>query len=103
PTVGGGCTAQRQPSASGGLVNTYALGLQVTGYELDLFGRVRALSQAAQSQLLATEEARKTVQISLISSVASAYVALLADDELLSVTREPLISRAVAYKLHKMK
>ena len=103
PTVGGGFTAQRQPSASGGLVNTYALGLQVTGYELDLFGRVRALSQAAQSQLLATEEARKTVQISLISSVASAYVALLADDELLRVTRDTLKTRDESFKLTKLK
>jgi len=103
PTLGGGFTAQRQPGGSGGLVNTYALGLQVTGYELDLFGRVRALSQAAQSQLLATEEARKTVQISLISSVASAYVALLADDELLRVTRDTLKTRDESFKLTKLK
>ena len=103
PTLGGGFTAQRQPGASGGLVNTYALGLQVTGYELDLFGRVRALSQAAQSQLLATEEARKTVQISLISGVASAYVALLADDELLRVTRDTLKTRDESFKLTKLK
>ena len=103
PTLGGGFTAQRQPGATGGLVNTYALGLQVTGYELDLFGRVRALSQAAQSQLLATEEARKTVQISLISSVASAYVALLADDDLLRVTRDTLKTRDESFKLTKLK
>ena len=45
-----------------------------SAFELDLFGRVRNLSEAALAQYLATEEARKTTQISLISSVANAYL-----------------------------
>ena len=103
PTLGAGFTAQRAPGSAGALVNTYALGLQMTGYELDLFGRVRALSQAAQAQLLATEEARKTVQISLVSSVATGYIALLADDELLRVTRDALKTRDESSRLTKLK
>jgi len=103
PSVGAGFTAQRQPGATGGLVNTYAVGLQVTGYELDFFGRVRSLSQAALSQYLATEEARKTVQITLIASVANAYVGLIADDELLRVTRDTLKTRDESFKLTKLK
>ena len=103
PTVGAGVTAQRQPGSAGGLVNTYAVGLQVTGYELDFFGRVRSLSQAALSQYLATEEARKTVQITLVASVANAYVGLLADDELLRVTRDTLKTRDESFKLTKLK
>ena len=103
PSVGAGFTAQRAAGATGGLVNTYAVGLQVTGYELDFFGRVRSLSQAALSQYLATEESRKTVQIALVSSVANAYVALLSDDELLRVTRETLKTRDESFKLTKLK
>ncbi len=103
PTLGAGFTAQRQPGATGGLLNTYAVGLQVTGFELDFFGRVRSLSQAALWQYLATEEARKTVQITLIASVANAYVGLLADDELLRVTRETLTTRDESFKLTKLK
>jgi outer membrane protein, multidrug efflux system len=103
PTVGAGLTAQRSPGSSGGLVNTYAVGFQVTGYELDFFGRVRALSQSALSQYLATEESRKTVQITLIASIASAYVGLLADDELLRVTRDTLTTRDDSFKLTKLK
>jgi len=103
PTVGAGLTAQRQPGASGGLVNTYAVGLQVTGFELDFFGRVRSLSQSALSQYLATEEARKTVQIALIASVANAYVGLLADDELLRVTGETLKTRDESFRLTRLK
>ena len=103
PTLGGGVTAQRQPGAKGSLVNTYAVGLQVTGYELDLFGRVRSLSQATLSQYLATEEARKTVQIALVAAVANAYIGLLADDETLRVTRDALATRENSFKLTKLK
>ena len=102
PTVGAGLSAQRAAS-NGGLVNSYAVGLAVTGYELDLFGRVRALSQQALAQTLATEEARKTVQIALIAAVASAHVNLIADDELLRVTRETLASREDSLRLTKLK
>jgi multidrug efflux system outer membrane protein len=103
PSVGAGLTAQRQAGSNGGLVNTYAVGLAVTGYELDLFGRVRSLSQAALAQYLATDEARKTVQIALIASVANGYLNLLADDELLRVTRDTLVTREESFKLTKLK
>jgi multidrug efflux system outer membrane protein len=77
--------------------------LSVTAYELDFFGRVRALSQAAQSQLLASEEARKTVQISLIAAVANTYLATLADDELLRVARETVATREESLRLTQLK
>ena len=103
PTVGAGVTAQRQPGTSGGLVNTYAVGVQVTGYELDFFGRVRALSQTALAQYLATDEARKTAQIALIAGVATTHVGILADDELLRVTRDTLKTREDSFRLTKLR
>ena len=102
PAVGAGLTAQRQASG-GGLVNSYAVGLAVTGYELDFFGRVRSLSQSALSSYMATEEARKTVQITLVAAVANTHLSLLADDELLRVTRETLATREDSFKLTKLK
>ena len=77
PTVSAGITGSRGAVASGAISSTYTAGLSVTAYELDFFGRVRALSQAAQAQVLGSEEARKTVQISLIASVATTYLNLL--------------------------
>ena len=71
--VGVGATVQRQPGSNGNVVSSYAVGLAISSYELDLFGRVRSLSQAALAQYLGTAEARKAVQISLISSLANAY------------------------------
>ena len=102
PSVGAGLTAQRQASG-GSLVNSYAVGLAVTGYELDFFGRVRSLSQSALSSYMATEEARKTVQIALVAAVANIHLSLLADDELLRVTRETLATREDSFKLTKLK
>ena len=103
PTVNVGATGSRQPTINGGSASTYTVGFNVTAYELDFFGRVRDLSQAAQAQLLGTEEARKTVQMGLVASVASTYLALLADDELLRVTRDTLATREESLKLTKLK
>ncbi len=102
PSIGAGIAAQRA-ATNGAVGNIYSVGLQVTSFELDFFGRVRSLSAAALAQYLATDEARKTVQITLIASVANAYVGLLADDELLKVTRDTLDTRAESYRLTKLK
>nr|WP_315463577.1 efflux transporter outer membrane subunit [uncultured Rhodoferax sp.] len=103
PTVNAGITGSRSPASNGSISSTYTAGLSVTSYELDVFGRVRALSQAAQATLLATEEARKTVHISLIASVANAYLTLLADDELLRMTRDTLQTREESMRLTQLK
>ena len=103
PSVGVGGTASRQAGSGGKLATTYAVGLAVTGYELDLFGRVHDLSEAALDQYLATTETRKAVQISLVGSVATTYLALLADDELLAVTRQALATREDSTRLTKLR
>ncbi len=103
PTLNAGMSGSRVPASGGGISSTYSAGLSVTSYELDFFGRVRALSQAAQAQLLSTDEARKTVQMALIASVANTYLSLLADDELLRVTRDTLDTRKASLKLAQLK
>jgi outer membrane protein, multidrug efflux system len=106
PSVGAGASAQRESAGvggGGGLVNVYSVGLQVTGYELDFFGRLRSLSQAALAQYLATEEARKTAQISLVAGVATTYISLLADDELLRVTQDTLQTREDSFRLTRLR
>ncbi len=104
PTVGLGASGSRGPSTTtGGITSVYTVGLAVTGYELDFFGRVRSLSDVALAQYLATDEARKTAQISLVSQVAITYLSLLADDQLLEVTRQTLATREESFKLTKLK
>lgn len=103
PTVGVGANVQRQPGVTGQVVNVYSAGVAVSSYELDFFGRIRSLSQAALAQYFATAEARATVQMSLISSVANTYLSQLADDALLAVTRQTLATREDSLRLTKLK
>jgi multidrug efflux system outer membrane protein len=104
PTLALGATGLAEPNASGGGTSYYyTAGLTIAGYELDLFGRVRSLSDAALEQFFATEEARKAVQISLIAAVANGYYTLLADDEQLAVTRKTLATREDSYRLQKLR
>ena len=81
----------------------YSAGLAVTAYELDFFGRVASLKDAALAQYLATEEGRKAAQISLIAGVANTYLALLSDDELLAITQQTLATRQASYKLAQLR
>jgi multidrug efflux system outer membrane protein len=103
PTIGIGAAGSRQPGPGGSIVSTYSAGLAVPAYELDFFGRVLSLSAAALAQYLGTEEARKNVQIALISSVAATYLNMLADEELLAVTRNTLVTREESLKLTRLK
>ncbi|MDB5869641.1 MAG: efflux system, outer rane lipoprotein NodT [Polaromonas sp.] len=103
PTVNGALTGSRAPNANGGTTSLYSVGLAVTSYELDFFGRVSSLKEAALGQYLATEEGRKTAQISLISAVANSYLSILADEELLEITRQTLLTRQESVKLSKLR
>ena len=85
------------------VASLYQAGFGVSAFELDLFGRVRNLSQAALAQFLATEEARRTTQISLVASVANTYLTLLADDELLAITRQTLKTREESDRLTRLR
>ena len=105
PTIGAAVTGSRQPAASGngGITSVYTAGLAMTSYELDFFGRVASLKDAALAQYLATEEGRKTTQIGLIASVANTYLSLLADEELLAITGQTLATREESFKLGQLR
>lgn len=105
PTVGAAATGSRQPSASGNgnIASVYTAGLALTSYEIDFFGRVASLKEAALAQYLASEEGRKTTQISLIATVANTWLSLLADEELLSITQQTLATREESFKLSQLR
>ena len=98
--------AQRLPkdlsgTGSAETVHQYDVGLGVSSYELDFFGRVRSLKDQALEQYLATEQAQRSVQISLVSQVAISYLSLAADQERLQLAQETLASQQSSYKLIK--
>jgi multidrug efflux system outer membrane protein len=102
--VGGGMAAQRTPGSltpSGAAETTrrYDVAAGISGYELDFFGRVRSLNEAALQEFLATEQARHSAQISLVAEVANAYLALAADRERQRLARETLENQRNAHGL----
>jgi multidrug efflux system outer membrane protein len=106
PTVdaGAGGSRSRTPGSlsSGGeprIASQYSADLGMTAYELDLFGRVRNLSEAALQSYFQTEATQRSTQISLISSVATAWLQLAADEQRLALARSTLESQRKSYDL----
>ncbi len=71
-------------------LSIYQVTAGLSSFELDLFGRVRNLSRAAQEQLFATEEAQRSTRISLIAEIATAWLTLASDAEQLTLSRQTL-------------
>jgi len=68
-------------------------------WELDIFGRLRRLTAAARTDLLASEEGRRFAVLSLISAVASGYVTLCTLDSQLDIARRTLTSREAGLRI----
>lgn len=71
---GGRERAAANGASAASLQGTHAAGLAISAFEIDLFGRVRALSDAALARYLASTEAARAARISLIAAVADAYL-----------------------------
>ncbi|CAI8940051.1 multidrug transporter [Pseudomonas soli] len=76
-----------------GVSSSYQVGLSLPEYEVDLFGRVKSLSDAALEQYLATEEVGRAARIALIADVTQAYLTLDGAERRLTLTRQTLASR----------
>lgn len=104
PAINAGISGQRQTTGKDQPISSiYQAGLSVSAFELDFFSRVKNLSDAALAQFLATEEARKTAQISLIAQVANTYLTYLADEELLALVQQTLKTREESLRLTNLR
>ncbi|MDR0587640.1 MAG: efflux transporter outer membrane subunit [Burkholderiales bacterium] len=103
PTLAGVASGQGQGSYSDNIPTThaYSVGLGVSSFELDLFGRVASLKNQALESYLSSESALKSARIALIANVANAYYNLIADREHLKVSRETLKNQRDSYQLIK--
>ena len=108
PQVGAGYEVSRQRnSAVPGTVdpvtyNSYSAVLNA-GWEIDIWGRIRRQTEAANAQLLASEEGRNGVVLSLVGSVAGAYINLRNLDRQLEIARATAKSRGESYDLFKLR
>jgi multidrug efflux system outer membrane protein len=82
--------------------NNYRAAFNVA-YEVDLWGRLRSVSDAARAELLATRAAQETVRIALTSQVVQSYYALIALDSQVDATRRALDLRGRTLELQKVR
>jgi len=108
PQVGAGLSAQRQriapaqsaPGFTSGVIDAYSLDLSVS-WEIDVFGRRRSETEAARATLLASQEGRRATILTLVSTVASSYVALRQLDRQLEISKETARTRLGSYEVFR--
>jgi multidrug efflux system outer membrane protein len=103
PTLNLAASGSRQPNSSGGTNTSYSVGLAVSSWELDFFGRVASLKEAALAQYLASAEARRAAQTSLVAAVASTWLSLQANEGLLALTQRTLATRKESLRLTRLR
>lgn len=99
-----GANMQRTPAKLTGTgapvtSRTYSVGLGFSSFELDLFGRIQSLKDEALENFLATEASRKSVELSLVAEVATAYLTLAADREQLALAQEILDTELASFEI----
>ena len=72
-------------------------------FQLDFFGRLRRANEASRAQILATEDARQVVVLTLVSDVASDYFSLLQLDLQLAITRDTVKTQTDSVKLTQLR
>jgi multidrug efflux system outer membrane protein len=106
PTINGtaSATIQQLPETLSGtgrqeVREQFGVGVGVSAWELDLFGRVRSLNNKALEEYFATDAARRAAQNALIAAVADSYLTLAADREQLALAKQTLESRSASFEL----
>lgn len=103
PAIGASASATVRKGANGNLVNvgtsanrgirtSYSVDIGESAFELDLFGRVRSLSDTALNSYLATEQAARATRLTLAADIADVYFTLAADRSLLAIARQTAAS-----------
>ncbi len=110
PTIGasGEYSARNTPAEftatrERGIVRQYTASLGFSAFELDLFGRIRSLTEQALESYYAVEDDARAAQISLVAEVAGMYLQCVADRELLDITRATYKNRKGQYDLVRNK
>jgi multidrug efflux system outer membrane protein len=110
PQLGAGFEARRQRDASAVIIgagsgqtyDSYNAVLNAS-WEIDIWGRIRRQTESARAQLLASEEGRRGVILSLVGSVAGAYVNLRDLDRQLEIARATAKARGESYEIFKLR
>ncbi len=85
----------------GAIASSSDVSIGTTSWEIDFFGRLRSLKRQALENYLATDASRQSTQISLIATVATDYLTLLADERLLQLTEDTVKADQSTYDVTK--
>ena len=109
PQVGANAAGARtRNSENGGVIlsenpaNAYQVDLGIS-FELDLWGKLRRATEAARADVLASEEAQRTVILTLVSQLANSYVRLLDFDRQLTITHATLETRQESVRINRLR
>jgi multidrug efflux system outer membrane protein len=86
PQVNAGANVSTGSATGAQVVNNASANISVTAYELDLFGRLRSLNDSARNSYLASEAGAQAVRLSLIGTLAQAWLGYAADKSLLDLS-----------------
>ncbi|HEY5460599.1 MAG TPA: efflux transporter outer membrane subunit [Deferrimonas sp.] len=112
PQVGAGASAGREGLSRKGLppipstsptVGSLYQSSAAASWEIDLFGKLRRATEAARSDLLATEEGKRATILSLVGSVVGEYVNLRDLDQQLEIARRTVQSREDSYRIFRLR
>ena len=100
PQVDASAGATVSGSGSGsGIDDSYQAGLGVPNFELDLFGRLRSLTDVQRNRYFATEAAARTVRLALVADIATAWLNYAADASLLRIADDTVASAEKSVRL----
>ena len=83
----------------GGARSSFSTNVGITAFEIDLFGRVRSLSTAAQNRYFATEAAARATRLTLVGDIATAWLTYAADQSLLKIAQDTAASAERSVRL----
>jgi len=109
PQIGAGVSAVRQQDTetgpAPGLKGPYSFyqGALSATWEIDVWGRIRRATEAARAEVLASEEGRRAVVLTLVTSVANSYITLRGLDRQLEISRETERAYAETLRLFELR
>ena len=85
---GGGGTGTGSSTTFGGTTNSFSASVGITAFEIDLFGRIRSLSEAAQNRYFETEATARATRLTLIGDIATGWLTYASDKSLLRIAEQ---------------
>lgn len=90
-------------TTGGGAINTFSTSLGITAFEIDLFGRIRSLTTAAQYRYFGSEATARATRLTLVGDIATAWLTYASDVSLLKIARETAALSARSVALTKLR